>query len=65
MRTNIVIDDSLVEEALTLSKLKTKREVVNRALEELVRSLKRKDLREIRGKIRFAEGYDHKKLRAR
>ncbi|MBE3112876.1 MAG: type II toxin-antitoxin system VapB family antitoxin [Acidobacteria bacterium] len=65
MRTNIVIDDGLVEEALSLSKLKTKRDVVHRALEEYVRILKKKDLRELRGKIRLAEGYNYKKLRAR
>jgi len=65
MRTNIVIDDVLVEEAMALSKLKTKRDVVHRALEEYVRVLKKKDLRELRGKIRLAEGYDFKKLRAR
>ncbi len=65
MRTNIVIDDTLIEEAMALSKLKTKREVVHRALEGYVRVLKKKDLRELRGKIRLAEGYDYKKLRIR
>lgn len=65
MRTNIVIDDGLVEEAMALSKLKTKRVVVHRALEEYVRALKKKDLRELKGKIRLAEGYNYKKLRAR
>jgi Arc/MetJ family transcription regulator len=65
MRTNIVIDDGLMEEAMALSKLKTKKAVVDRALEEYVRVLKKKDLRELRGKFRLAEGYDYKKLRAR
>jgi len=65
MRTNIVIDDRLVEEAMALSKLKTKRDVVHRALEAYVRALKKKDLRELRGTIRLAEGYDYKRLRAR
>lgn len=65
MRTNIVIDDGLVQEAMALSKLRTKKDVVHRALEEYVRVLKKKDLRELRGKIRLAEGYDYKKLRAR
>jgi Arc/MetJ family transcription regulator len=65
MRTNIVIDDTLIEEVMALSKLRTKREVVHRALEGYVRVLKKKDLRELRGKIRLAEGYDYKKLRAR
>ena len=34
MRTNIVIDDTLVEEAMALSKLKTKRDVARKALAE-------------------------------
>ncbi|MFZ2054603.1 MAG: type II toxin-antitoxin system VapB family antitoxin [Candidatus Aminicenantales bacterium] len=65
MRTNIVIDDALVKEALTLSGLKTKRDLVHKALEEFVRNLKKRDLTEIRGKVRFAGDYDYKKLRSR
>jgi len=65
MRTNVVIDDRLIEEAMALSKLKTKRDVVHKALEEYVRTLKKRDLRDLRGKISLAEGYDYKKLRAR
>lgn len=65
MRTNIMIDDALMKEALTLSGIKTKRDVVQRALEEYVRNLKKRDLREIQGKVRFAEGYDYKKARYR
>ncbi len=65
MRTNIVIDDTLLAEAMALSKLKTKRDVVNTALEAYVRALKKKDLRDLRGKVRLAEGYDYKKARAR
>jgi len=65
MRTNIVIDETLIEEAMALSKLGTKRDVVNKALEEYVRALKKRDLRDLRGKVRLAEGYDYKKLRAR
>jgi Arc/MetJ family transcription regulator len=65
MRTNIMIDDALMKEAQTLSGIKTKRNIIQKALEEYVRSLKKRDLREIRGKVRFAEGYDYKKARAR
>ncbi len=65
MRTNIVIDDALMKEALALSKLRTKRDVVQRALEEYVQDLKTKSLRDLRGKIRFAEGYDYKAARSR
>ncbi|MEW5901361.1 MAG: type II toxin-antitoxin system VapB family antitoxin, partial [Acidobacteriota bacterium] len=65
MRTNIMIDETLMKEALTLSGMKTRRAVVHRALAEFVQNLKKKDLREIRGKVRFAAGYDHKKMRSR
>ena len=65
MRTNIMIDDALMKEALALSGMKTMRDVVQRALEEYVRGLKKRDLRELRGKVQFAEGYDHKKARSR
>ena len=63
MRTNVVIDDKLIQEALRLSNLKTKKELIHKALEEFIQNRKRLDLREVRGKIRFAEGYDYKKMR--
>ncbi len=63
MRTNIVIDDELIKQAMRVSGLSTKKEVVNRALYEFVQNRSRKDLRDLRGKIRFAEGYDHKVYR--
>jgi Arc/MetJ family transcription regulator len=65
MRTNIVIADDLMEEALRLSGAKTKRDAVRQALEEFIAGRKRRDLKEIRGKIEFAAGYDYKKLRRR
>jgi Arc/MetJ family transcription regulator len=41
-RTNIDIDESLVRKARKLTRLKTKRQIVDRALELLVRSESRK-----------------------
>jgi len=41
MRTNIVLDDQLVREALKLSGRKTKKDVVNFALQKLVQTLRR------------------------
>ena len=41
MRTNIVLDDQLITEALKLSGKKTKKDVVDFALQELVQSLRR------------------------
>ncbi len=65
MRTNVVIDDHLIEEALKISEIKTKKELINRALEEFVRNRKRRDLKELRGKVEFADDYNYKKLRTR
>ncbi|GAF94891.1 unnamed protein product, partial [marine sediment metagenome] len=39
------------------------KEVIQKALEEFVRNRKRLDLKQLKGKIKFVEGYDHKKLR--
>ncbi len=63
MRTNIVLDDDLMREAFSVSKAKTKKELVHEALIELVHLRKRKDLTELAGSIQFHKGYDHKKLR--
>jgi len=63
MRTNIVLDDELVEEAQRLTGLRTKRAVVHEALKTLVRVRTRRNLMDLRGKISFADDYDHKKLR--
>ena len=43
-RTNINIDEALIRKARKLTRLKTKREIVDRALEVLVRSETRKGL---------------------
>lgn len=63
VRTNIVLDDGLVREAKKLTGIKTKRALVDEALRALVRSKKRLSLLDLQGKIRFAPGYDYKKLR--
>jgi Arc/MetJ family transcription regulator len=63
MRTNIVLDDELVKKAFKYSKAQTKKDLVHEALEELISARRRRDLRELRGKIAFAKGYDYKKLR--
>lgn len=63
MRTNIVLDEELVAEALKLSKARTKKELVHEALEEFVESRKRLNLLDLAGKIKFAGDYDYKALR--
>jgi Arc/MetJ family transcription regulator len=63
MRTNIVLDDSLVKEALKISRMKTKKELVNQALKEFVENRKRLNLMDLFGKIEFAKSYNYKALR--
>ena len=63
MRTNIVLDDNLVKEAIKLSGVKTKKELIHLALKEFVENKRRLNLLDLEGKIEFAEGYDYKKLR--
>jgi Arc/MetJ family transcription regulator len=64
MRTNIVIDDATMARAMKISGLRTKREVVQQAMLELIENRSRKSLATLKGKIRFAAGYDYKALRA-
>jgi Arc/MetJ family transcription regulator len=64
MRTNIVLDDKLVREAFRYSQAKTKKDLVHEALHELIRLRRRKSLLDLRGKIRFADHYDHRTLRS-
>ena len=63
MRTNIVLDDALVEEAMILSGAKTKKDLVSKALQEFVTTRKRLNLLDLEGKIDFSEDYDYKSLR--
>jgi Arc/MetJ family transcription regulator len=49
-RTNIILDDNIVEEAKELTSFKTKREVIDFALRELIKQLRRKKLLTIRHK---------------
>lgn len=51
MRTNIVIDEELIQQALKLSNTKTKKEVVEQALKNYVAYLKRRQLLSLKGKV--------------
>jgi Arc/MetJ family transcription regulator len=54
-RTNIDLDDKLVNEAMKLTHKKTKKDLVNYAVEELVRKLKRKKILELEGKVEWID----------
>lgn len=51
MRTNIVIDDKLMQDTLKVTGLKTKREAVELGLRTLLRLGRQAEIRSLRGKI--------------
>jgi Arc/MetJ family transcription regulator len=53
MRTNIVIDDKLMRDALRATGLKTKREAVENGLRTLLRLSKQAEIRRLRGKLNW------------
>ena len=53
MRTNIVIDDELMNEAMTLSQIKTKKAVVEMGLKLLVKIKKQEKIKSLRGKLKW------------
>jgi Arc/MetJ family transcription regulator len=57
-RTNIVLRDDLIEQIMRFGESKTKREVVEKALEDHLRLLRRKKLASLRGKINWEGNLD-------
>jgi len=53
MRTNIIIDDTLMSEAMRATGLKTKRDTVELGLKTLLRLNRQSELRKLRGKLRW------------
>jgi Arc/MetJ family transcription regulator len=53
MRTNVVIDDDLMAEALESTGLNTKKAVIEEALRTLVRLKKQEEVRSLRGKLQW------------
>ena len=63
MRTNVVLDDNLVKNALTISGISTKKELITVALKEFIKNRSRLNIKDLKGKISFEKGYDYKSLR--
>lgn len=65
MATNLMIDEALLKEARELGGFATKRETVNRALQEFIQQHKRQEILRLRGLIEFDPGYDYKVARTK
>ncbi|NKI19336.1 type II toxin-antitoxin system VapB family antitoxin [Spongiibacter sp. KMU-166] len=58
MRTNIVIDDQLMADALQATGLQTKKEVVEEGLRTLIKMQKQAEIRNLRGKLKWEGDLD-------
>ena len=58
MRTNIEIDDQLMNEALQTSRIKTKKEAVEQGLRLLIQRKKQERIKELKGKVRWTGDLD-------
>ncbi len=58
VRTNIVLDSKLVEAGLKATGLKTRRELVDFALRELLRHERQKELLQLKGKVKWEGNLD-------
>ncbi|MBL4817833.1 MAG: type II toxin-antitoxin system VapB family antitoxin [Deltaproteobacteria bacterium] len=65
MRTNIVLNDQLVKEAFSYVPVKTKRELIETALRELVQNHRRLNLLDLAGQLKIRDDYDYKNMRSR
>jgi len=63
MQITLNLDEALINEALQLTRLTTQEELIKLALQELVRSRRKKNLLDLAGQIQFDPGFDHKALR--
>jgi Arc/MetJ family transcription regulator len=64
VRTNIVLDDGLVKEAMKLANVRTKREAVDIALRRFVQSGKQRKLLDLYGTGGIRKDYDYKRARS-
>jgi Arc/MetJ family transcription regulator len=64
VRTNIVLDDKLVKEAMRLANVRTMREAVDVALKRFVQSGRQRKLLDLYGTGGLRKGYDYKRARS-
>ena len=62
MRTNVVIDDKLMEEALELSGFRTKKAAIEAGLRLLVKFSRQAKVKRFRGKLEWAGDLDKMRI---
>ena len=63
MPSNLAIDDDLLNLAKKIGKHKTKRAVVNEALQEYIQRRKQYEITKLFGKVEYDDDYNYKKQR--
>jgi len=62
--STITIDDQLIDEALNLTGIHNKHELIMLALKEFIENRQKKDLFQLAGQIELDKNYDYKAARA-
>lgn len=65
MATNLALDDHLLDEAVKIGGLKTKKATVTMALNEYIARRKQEHILDLIGKVDYDPNYHYKKLRFR
>jgi Arc/MetJ family transcription regulator len=63
MATNLALDDKLLNQAMKIGHIRTKRETVTIALREFIERRQQKNILDLQGKIVFLDDWDYKKER--
>ena len=62
MRTNVVVDDNLMESALRVSGLRTKKDAIEEGLKLLVQLKSQENIKGFRGKLKWSGSLDEMRL---
>ena len=63
MASNLLIDNELMDSALKIGGLKSKKDTVNQALREFIQRRKSAEIIELFGTVEYVSGYNHKDAR--
>jgi Arc/MetJ family transcription regulator len=63
MATNLALDDNLLNQAMKIGHIGTKRETVTIALKEFIERRRQKRILDLQGTITFRDDWNHKKDR--
>ena len=62
MRTNVVVDDDLMESALRASGLRTKKDAIEEGLKLLVQLKRQKEIKRYRGRLKWSGSLEEMRL---